>query len=92
MLFCTADSPATYQRTEISFPNQVDVKVNGSEVHANFRGLKNKPGSTRPADITSLVRRTRGFKHEMVISYALTNKVRHRAFLGTSSLTGLKSF
>jgi E3 SUMO-protein ligase PIAS1 len=51
MVFCAADMPASTP-AEISFPHQVELKCNTNEVKANLRGLKNKPGSTRPADIT----------------------------------------
>ncbi|OBT48296.1 hypothetical protein VE00_01170 [Pseudogymnoascus sp. WSF 3629] len=46
MAFCSSD-PGT-MRQEISFPHQSEIKVNGGDVKANLRGLKNKPGSTRP--------------------------------------------
>ena len=74
MLFCTTTAPGT-GRPDISFPNQVDVKVNGSEVRASFRGLKNKAGTTRPVDITEIVSRNQRPQSEMTVSYALTNKV-----------------
>ncbi|OBT52367.1 hypothetical protein VE04_04609 [Pseudogymnoascus sp. 24MN13] len=46
MAFCSSD-PGT-MRQDISFPHQSEIKVNGGDVKANLRGLKNKPGSTRP--------------------------------------------
>ena len=76
MVFSTADAPSVHGRADVAFPNQIDVKINGSEVRANFRGLKNKPGSTRPADITELVKAYSKPPSEMTVSYALTNKVR----------------
>lgn len=41
---------------EIAFPYQCELKVNGGDIKANLRGLKNKPGSTRPVDITDSLR------------------------------------
>ena len=38
-----------HARTDITFPAQIEVRLNGDEVRANYKGLKNKPGSTRPA-------------------------------------------
>jgi len=60
---------------DISFPQQLEVKVNGEEVKANFKGLKNKVGSTRPADITSFLRRQNpNMANPIHITYAYTHK------------------
>ncbi|KAL1608383.1 E3 SUMO-protein ligase pli1 [Paraconiothyrium brasiliense] len=51
------------------------VRVNQDEVKANYKGLKNKPGSTRPADITDLLRITpANYRNSIGITYALTQK------------------
>ncbi|KAF2733489.1 E3 SUMO-protein ligase PIAS1 [Polyplosphaeria fusca] len=74
-LFSSAeDGLGPYARHDISFPSQIEVKVNGDEVRANFKGLKNKPGSTRPADLTDLVRKTAQYRNTIQITYALTQK------------------
>jgi hypothetical protein len=66
---------APYTRTDIAFPSQIEVRVNGDEVKANFKGLKNKPGSTRPVDITNLLRITpANYRNNLLITYALTQK------------------
>ena len=75
MLFCSADPPAAHHKADVGFPNQIDVKIDGQEVRANFRGLKNRPGSTRPADITDLITGNLRSQSELTVSYALTNKV-----------------
>lgn len=60
---------------DVAFPSQIEVKINGDEVKANFKGLKNKPGSTRPADITEYVRKTPAhYRNTIQITYALTQK------------------
>jgi E3 SUMO-protein ligase PIAS1 len=60
---------------DIIFPSQFEVRINGDEVKANYKGLKNKPGSTRPADITDLVRKSpANYRNNLVITYALTQK------------------
>ena len=75
LLLCCADQPlSTYQKADIAFPSQVEVKVNGDEVKSNYKGLKNKPGSTRPVDITDFVRRKQGYRNRLSITYALTTK------------------
>ena len=54
MLFSSAEPMASpFAKVDIAFPYQVEVRVNLDEVKSNLRGLKNKPGTTRPADITS---------------------------------------
>ncbi|GAB7362073.1 hypothetical protein MBLNU230_g2107t1 [Neophaeotheca triangularis] len=64
-----------YSLVDIAFPNQLEVKVNGEDVKHNFKGLKNKPGSTKPADITSFVRKKQpSFSNQFSITYALTTK------------------
>ena len=51
------------------------MRINGDEVKANYKGLKNKPGSTRPADITDFVRITpANYRNNLVVTYALTHK------------------
>lgn len=75
MVFCTSDAPG-YKPSDIAFPHQVELKCNNEDVKANLRGLKNKPGSTRPADITPLLRKkVPNFRNEVELVYALTNKV-----------------
>ncbi|TLD13620.1 uncharacterized protein PgNI_04571 [Pyricularia grisea] len=74
LVFCsTADTGVQ----DIAFPYQSDLKVNGGEVKANLRGLKNKPGSTRPVDITDQLRlRPAGYINNVEFTYALTDKGR----------------
>jgi E3 SUMO-protein ligase PIAS1 len=75
MVFCAADVAASTP-SEISFPHQVELKCNTNEVKANLRGLKNKPGSTRPADITSFIKKKiPGYQNVLEMVYALTSKV-----------------
>lgn len=77
MLFCAGEPAALFSKVDVSFPHQIEVKINLDEVKSNLRGLKNKIGSTRPADITEMLRRRAGYENSMTINYALTNKVRH---------------
>lgn len=76
MIYCTAESMSSpVAKAEIAFPYQVEIRVNQDEVKSNLRGLKNKPGSTRPADITNLLRKRAGYENHLVVTYALTQKV-----------------
>lgn len=74
MVFCVNDGPGPQ---DIAFPHQCELKVNSFEIKANLRGLKNKPGSTRPADITKDLRFTPvNYNGNYVeLTYALTSKV-----------------
>ncbi|KAF2404207.1 hypothetical protein EJ06DRAFT_526299 [Trichodelitschia bisporula] len=75
MLYCTADSHHQFAMSDVAFPAQLEVKVNGEEVRSNFKGIKNKPGSTRPADITAFVKQKQlNYKNSITVTYALTNK------------------
>src|SRR5271168_2546795 len=74
MVFCCEVDP-TQPRQDILFPYQSEIKVNGGEIKANLRGLKNKPGSTRPVDITDFLRlRQTAYSNSIDMTYALTQK------------------
>lgn len=76
MLYGAVDSGmGPYARCEVTFPHQIEVKVNGEEVKANYKGLKNKIGSVRPVDITNFVRKAPEYANRISVTYALTTKV-----------------
>lgn len=76
LLYCAPKSELTAgMLADVAFPTQLEVKVNEEEVKANYKGVKNKPGSTRPADITAFIRRQVGFRNVVSTTYALTQKV-----------------
>ncbi|KAG5982209.1 hypothetical protein E4U55_002192 [Claviceps digitariae] len=74
MIFCAGDTSGLQN---VAFPHQSELKVNGDEVKANLRGLKNKPGSTRPVDITQALRLKPNYINNVEFTYALTNKKFH---------------
>ncbi|KAK2731956.1 SUMO ligase siz1 [Myotisia sp. PD_48] len=75
MVYCAADSSLSqYSASDVAFPYQVDLKVNLDEVKTNLRGLKNRPGTTRPADITDWIRKRPGYPNSIIMTYALTMK------------------
>lgn len=74
MVFCS-DNQGPRPLKEVLFPHQAEIKVNGGEVKANLRGLKNKPGTTRPADITEHIRlKPPTYQNRVEFTYALTGK------------------
>ncbi|KAJ5753835.1 uncharacterized protein N7511_007988 [Penicillium nucicola] len=75
MVYCAADSGLTqYTKSDIAFPHQVELKANLDEVKANLRGLKNRPGTTQPADVTNYIRKKPDYPNNIVMTYALTQK------------------
>lgn len=76
MVFCAAQSyDAAWKPVDIAFPQHAELKVNQEDVKTNLKGLKNKPGSTRPADITPLLRKKSHFPNVIELVYALTSQV-----------------
>jgi len=71
MVFCAAEGQGPQ---DIAFPHQSELKVNGGDVKANLRGLKNKPGSTRPVDLTSSLRLKSSYTNHIEFTWALTSK------------------
>lgn len=88
MVFCAAESfDSTWKPADIAFPSNSELRCNQEEVKVNLKGLKNKPGSTRPADITPFLRKKTEFPNNVELIYALTTKV--RLSLSTSALSPL---
>jgi E3 SUMO-protein ligase PIAS1 len=72
MVFCAGEG---HGRQDVAFPHQSEIKVNSGEIKANLRGLKNKPGSTRPVDITKELRlNLPTYSNSVEMTYALTTK------------------
>ncbi|KAI4173468.1 MAG: hypothetical protein LQ346_008421 [Caloplaca aetnensis] len=87
MIYCASEPVSQFAKVDIAFPHQVEIKVNLDEVKANLRGLKNKAGSTRPPDITSLLRKRANYENSLSLTYALTHKqARNAANLSKSLL------
>lgn len=72
VVFCAGDCVG---QQDVAFPHQSELRVNGGDIKANLRGLKNKPGSTRPVDITNALRLRPNYTNNFEFTYALTNKV-----------------
>jgi E3 SUMO-protein ligase PIAS1 len=89
MVFCAADRVGMQ---DIAFPHQAEIKVNGGEIKANLRGLKNKPGSTRPVDITDALRLKTQYTNNVDFTYALTQKACHHPSSKSEAEFWLKGF
>lgn len=75
MLFCAVDVPGPSIASDIAFPAQIELKVNGEPFTGNLRGIKKKPGTTKPADITELLRKLPTYNNSVSLTYAATDKV-----------------
>ncbi|CAD0091666.1 unnamed protein product, partial [Aureobasidium vineae] len=85
MLYCATTStlgPYAFN-VDIAFPSQIEVKVNGDEVRKSFKGLKNKPGTTKPVDITDLIRKIPNYQNVIQVTYALTKELTSASDLAT---------
>jgi PINIT domain len=65
VLFSTQTDRVPYGNCVIEFPAHAEIRCNGSPVTANLRGIKNKPGTVNPPDITG----------QAILMAAVTNKV-----------------
>jgi len=76
MVYCAqktwAGTPA--QNIDITFPGQVELKVNSEVYSGNLRGIKKKPGTTRPADVTDFVQKKANYVNSVSITAATTDK------------------
>ncbi|KAF2151134.1 hypothetical protein K461DRAFT_227878 [Myriangium duriaei CBS 260.36] len=76
MLYC-APHPTDLQPyqvlRDIGFPSQIEVKMNQEDVKHNYKGLKNKPGTTKPVDLTSFLRKQPHYPNNLQINYALNS-------------------
>ncbi|KAK9455765.1 PINIT domain-containing protein [Dipodascopsis uninucleata] len=63
----------TFRQAAIQFPQHFEVRVNNKPVQANFRGLKNKPGTVKPADITDYTVKDANIRNAVEVTYAFTN-------------------
>jgi len=72
-VYCGESGP-NINPLDITFPQNIELRVNGEDAKANTRGVKKKPGSTKPADITALIKKHTGSSNMLEIVYALTDK------------------
>ena len=77
LVYCTGvQNPHLHDNLEIAFPAQVEIRINEEAFVGNLRGVKKKPGTTRPADITGLVRKgIPNYVNKLTVTYAATTQV-----------------
>lgn len=77
MIYCAAERRPgePHGPVHIALPHQLELKVNGEEVKGYSKGLKNKPGTTKPIDITVFARtKLAGYRNSILVMYALTKE------------------
>jgi E3 SUMO-protein ligase PIAS1 len=69
VLFCTLADRVPYGNSLIEFPTHVEIKCNGAAVSANVRGIKNRPGTVNPPDLTQQAILMHGVNNRVDITY-----------------------
>jgi len=86
MLYCAAETPATALTfTDVEFPQQIEIKVNDKVPPGKTKGLKNKPGTTHPLDITDMFPKLADVPIRICVTYAITQKVRSFHYIPQST-------
>ncbi|EXL66642.1 hypothetical protein FOPG_17202 [Fusarium oxysporum f. sp. conglutinans race 2 54008] len=60
---------------DVEFPQGSQLEINGQAFKADFLGLKNKPGSVRPIDITDILRLRPNYTNNVKFTYGPTKRV-----------------
>ena len=77
-LYCTtstfySNSPSGFRSANsicpIEFPATCEVRVNSTLLSANLKGIKKKPGTAPPADISKVVKMTPGTQNRVEMVY-----------------------
>ena len=70
VLFCTQTERVAYGNCVIEFPAHAEIRCNGTIVSANLRGIKNKPGTINPPDITPSAILMQGVTNKVDVTFA----------------------
>jgi E3 SUMO-protein ligase PIAS1 len=70
VLFCTQTDRVAYGNCVIEFPAHAEIRCNGPAVTANLRGIKNKPGTINPPDITPNAILMQGVLNKVDVTFA----------------------
>ncbi|KAG0377776.1 SUMO ligase siz1 [Mortierella sp. AD032] len=74
MVFCTSAEGAASPPALMEFPHVCEIKISGRVLEANLRGMKNKPGTVSPANITRLCRLEAAEYNKVEFIYANSTK------------------
>lgn len=69
VLFCTQSDRVPYGNCLIEFPAHVEIRCNGTAISANLRGIKNRPGTVNPPDLTQQAVLMQGVSNKVDITF-----------------------
>jgi len=61
-------APASTE-VEIDFPSPIEIQVNGNVINQNYKGIKGKPGTAKPADISQFIKRNAQMNRVNILFY-----------------------
>ncbi|KAG0378144.1 SUMO ligase siz1 [Mortierella sp. AD032] len=77
MLFCASNEVPSNQCMAMEFPDNSHIYVNNQRMDWSPEGLKNKPGTFSPADITLLCKLQEAAKNKVELRYSNASKMFH---------------
>jgi E3 SUMO-protein ligase PIAS1 len=72
VLFSTQTDRIHFGSCVVEFPAHAEIRCNGSIVNANLRGIKNKPGTVNPPDVTGQSILMQGVTNKIDVTFAET--------------------
>jgi hypothetical protein len=75
VLFCTQSDRIHFGNCVVEFPTHAEIRGNGTLVPANLRGIKNKPGTINPPDITPQCILMQGVNNKIDVTFAESRSV-----------------
>lgn len=70
VLFSTQTDRVPFGNCVIEFPAHTDIRCNGSPVQANVRGIKNRPGTINPPDVTAQIIMMQGVQNKIDVTFS----------------------
>ncbi len=70
VLFCTQTDRVHFGNCVIEFPAHAEIRCNGAPITANLRGIKNKPGTINPPDVTAPIILMQGVTNKIDVTFA----------------------
>ncbi|ORY86098.1 PINIT domain-domain-containing protein [Protomyces lactucae-debilis] len=74
MVFSAEAQSSNYMQVPIEFPTPSELLCNGKKINANLRGLKGKPGTVPPADITKHLQLSSRVSNRIDLTYQGTTR------------------
>jgi E3 SUMO-protein ligase PIAS1 len=85
-IYCTSSATSYINPASVEFPIHTELKINSRLLHVNVRGIKNRPGTVNPVDITKCITLDPP-TNTVEINYAQTQKVGRRGNFAHSRFT-----